>query len=357
MIVNGTTLRGRYTVGDKIGDGGMQAVYRARDELIGREVALKTPLPGQHAKKFQDSAVIAGKVNHQSVAKTYDYFEHDGIPYLVEELVDGDNLEEVVPLGASIDPSTGAHLMLALAKGIAASHYAGVVHRDLKPSNVVSLRGSLLKVAKITDFGIATMTDAFFEEEVQSGEITKSASGTIKGAIPYMSPEMLFRKPGDHPDKPSDIWSLGAMMFRLLTGSYPFDVGMMVPVNVMSGNRTAWPTFMTSNPQFAELSKELQKIVESCLVRNPEDRPAAGEIIRHCQALCFSTTMDKQGVIEAITSTYGRIRVDKGALVHFHINSVYGEAAPKATDRVMFASFPGSPFARAHPVSLLPNKA
>lgn len=357
MIGFGSTLRARYTVSDKIGDGGMQAVYRAHDNLIGREVALKTPLPGQHAKKFQDSAIIAGKVNHQSIAKTYDYFEEGGVPYLVEELVDGHNLEEVVPLGSSIDPSTGTHLMLALAKGIAASHHAGVVHRDLKPSNVVSLRGSLLKVAKITDFGIATMTDAFFEEEAGSGEITKSASGTIKGAIPYMSPEMLFRKPGDHPDKPSDIWSLGAMMFRLLTGDYPFDVGMMVPVNVMSNNRTAWPPFMTSNPQFSGLSQELQRIVESCLVRKPEDRHTAEEIVKECQALCFATAIDKYGTVETLGSTFGRIRNSAGGLVHFHIHSVYGELPPKITDRVMFASYPGTPFARAHPISLLPPKA
>lgn len=355
-MVQGSTLQQRYVVGPKIGDGGMQAVFRAYDNLIERDVALKTPLPGQASKKFSDSAVTAGRVNNPYIAKTYDYFEESGASYLVEELVDGDNLEEVVPEGQSIDPNTAAHLMLSLAKGIAASHHAGVVHRDLKPSNVVCVRGSLLSIVKITDFGIATLTDEVFAEEAQSGELTKSTSGTIKGAIPFMSPEMLFRQPGDHPGRASDVWSLGAMMFKLLTGEFPFGVAMMVPVNIKTGNRTAWPAFMRSKSQFVGLVDELQKIVESCLIEDETKRPAADDIVAACENLCLSTA-NRSGVVDTVSGNTGRIRARGGGLVHFHVDSVYGSRALAVSDSVMFASYPGTPYPRAHPVSVLPAKA
>lgn len=357
MISEGDLLQGRYQVVSKVGDGGMQSVYRANDNLIGRTVALKTPLPGQGLKKFADSAVIAGKVNHQAIAKTYDYFEEGGTAFLIEEFIDGDNLDNLVPVGAFLDPHTAAHLMLSLSKGIAASHAAGVVHRDLKPSNVVAEKGSFLAITKITDFGIATMTDAFFEEESKSGELTKSTAGTIKGAIPYMSPEMLFRQPGDHPDKPSDIWSLAAMMYRLLAGDYPFGVGMMVPVNVKTGSRTPWPKFMTAKAQFRPLVAELCGIVEACLVEEPANRPTAEDVVSQCQRLCFSTATREHGRVSTFGNTFGRIARPSGSLVHFHLHSVYGESVVKVNDLVMFSCFPGSPHPRAHPVAILPTNA
>lgn len=357
MIATGHIFQSRYQIVSKIGDGGMQSVYRALDLLVGRDVALKTPLPGQAAKRFADSAKIAAMVNHQNIAKTYDYFEEEDAVYLIEELVDGDNLDDVVPFGYQIDINTAAHIMLSLAKGICASHSAGVVHRDLKPSNIICARGTFLDIVKVTDFGIATLTDAFFAEEAKSGELTKSTAGTIKGAIPYMSPEMLFRQPGDHPDKPSDIWSLGAMMFRILTGDYPFGVGMFVPVNVTTGNRAPWPDFMLAKAQFRTLASELQAIVESCLVVDPASRPTAEQIVTACEALCFSTAAKRTGTVEKLGSTYGRIRSEGGTLVHFHLDSYFGAQPIAVGSSVVFSSYPGTPFWRAHPVALLPPKA
>lgn len=349
-------LQGRYVRGDKIGDGGMQSVYRAYDSLVDREVALKTPLPGAGSKKFADSAIIAARVNNSYVAKTYDYFESDSKPYLVEELVDGANLEDVFPEGKFVDPHTGTHIMLSLAKGIAASHQAGVVHRDLKPSNVVCVRGSLLSTIKITDFGIATLADEVFATEAASGDLTKSTSGTVKGAMPYMSPEMLFRQPGDHPDKPSDVWSLGAMMFKLLTGIYPFGVNMMVPVNIVTNNRAAWPVEMTSKVQFAALVRELQEVVNSCLVKEPDDRPTADAVVSACENLCFSAS-DRFGQIASTTGNTGLIRTSNGTTAFFHVDSFYGDGNLAIGDRVLFATYPGSPYPRAHPVSRLPPEA
>lgn len=351
-----TKFQDRYVLGEKIGDGGMQSVFKAHDTLVDREVALKTPLPGQASKKFLDSAVIAARVNNAYVAKTYDYFEEGSKPYLIEELVDGDNLEDIIPEGTFVDPHTGAHIMLCLAKGIAASHHAGVVHRDLKPSNVVCVRGSLLTTIKITDFGIATLADEIFAQEASSGDLTKSTSGTVKGAMPYMSPEMLFRQPGDHPDRPSDVWSLGAMMFKILTGIYPFGVNMMVPVNIMNDSRAAWPESMRAKTQFVALVDELQKIIDACTVKDATKRPTADHIVEACENLCFSAS-NRHGKVLSLSGNTGRIRISNGTTAFFHQDSFYGENSPAVGDRVLFATFPGTPYPRAHPVSKLPSNA
>src|SRR4051794_18877591 len=102
------------------------------------------------------------------------------------------------------------------------------------------------------------------KDVVLKGDLTRSTSGTIKGALPYMSPEMMFRKSGDTVGAEADIWSLGAMMFRLLTGEFPFGEGMMVPVNVQNRTRSKWPLFMSST-QFASLSESLKGLVDQCL--------------------------------------------------------------------------------------------
>nr|WP_314467954.1 protein kinase [uncultured Novosphingobium sp.] len=135
-MTDNIVLASRYEVVRHIGDGGMQKVFLAKDKLTKRDVALKTPLPGE-AKNFADSARIAAKVNHHCVAKTYDYFLDAGNQYIIEEYVPGPNLEDAVPEGRWLDPHEGARLFLGAARGIAASHAVGVVHRDLKLSGAM----------------------------------------------------------------------------------------------------------------------------------------------------------------------------------------------------------------------------
>lgn len=159
-----------------------------------------------------------------------------------------------------------------LAKGIRASHLQGVIHRDLKPSNIMIDSSAGIEELKITDFGIATFTEEVFNEEAQSGDITRSTSGTVKGALPFMAPEMMFRQKGDQLTCALDIWSIGAMMFKLMTGEYPFGVFLNAAVNVKNQKRLDWPSFMTENAQFAPLCRELQKIVDSCLEYDPAKR-------------------------------------------------------------------------------------
>jgi serine/threonine protein kinase, bacterial len=356
MIAPGTIIADRYRVERSVGQGGMQEVVAAIDQLLGIRVALKTPLPGQALVRFRNSAVFAARVNHHNVAKTYDYFEIGGVPYLIEEFVDGETLEAgLLDRTTYIDPHTAARVLHCLAKGVAASHRAGVVHRDLKPSNVMVGGGFNLDVVKVTDFGIASLTEEVFEEAAKSGDLTRSTSGTVRGALPYMSPEMMFRKAGDHPGPPADVWSLGALAFRTLTGSYPFGVGFEAAANVKTHTRAPWPNFMTANPQFAPLCRELQSLVEYCLVYDSKKRPTADQLVERCEGLCCFVAPRSQGRVQNLlyNGEYGFISDDAGGIVFFNSDSIYGPRRAAPGTRVCFSACFGTPHPRAHPVVIL----
>ncbi|WP_448724430.1 serine/threonine-protein kinase [Pseudomonas farris] len=356
MISPGDIVAGRYEVLRHVGRGGMQEVFCARDLLLGVEVALKTPQPGQVVRRFKNSAIIAAKVNHHNIAKTLDYIEENESSYLVEEFVDGETLEDKLLRFGCLDPHLAAHVLHHLAKGIQASHRAGVIHRDLKPSNIMVSRGVNLQDLKITDFGIATLTAEVFDEAHNKGDLTNSTSGTIKGALPFMAPEMMFKKPGELSSFPADIWSLGAMMFRLLTGDYPFGLYLEAAVNVKTQNRKPWPGFMTTKAQFKPLSLELQKIVESCLNYDPMLRPTADDLALSCRELCYLAVQREEGTVDNLIQHghSGFARTSEKA-VFFSMESAYGPVRPNALENnyICFSSFPGSPHERAHPVLVI----
>lgn len=349
MIKSGTTVSNRYRVVDYVASGGMQDVYKAHDELTGEIVALKTPQAGQGNRRFRQSAQLSARISNYNVAKTFDYFEVADTCYLIEEFVEGSTLEaatlEMMP---QVDPHTVAYLVLRIAKGLAASHVAGVAHRDLKPSNI--LVSSNFDAVKITDFGIATLADELFEGLAVKGDLTRSTSGTVKGAIPFMAPEMMFRAKGDQVGTEADIWSLGAMLFRLLTGEFPFGEGMMVPVNVKNGDRASWPAFVHSNPQFAPLAQSIVEIVDACLVYDKAKRPTAAQLVAICEQLCFFFKERQTGTITQMEWSRGRIASSLGNTVFFHSDSVYGQLRASPGRKVFFSAHAGTPFFRADPV-------
>jgi len=352
----GDIVSERYRVERHVGRGGMQDVYLAHDTVLDTSVALKTPQAGQPDKRFKSSAKIAARVNHHNIAKTLDYIEEDGRLFLIEEYVDGVNLDDRLKTFGAIDPHLAARIFLHASKGVAASHHAGVVHRDLKPSNIVVEHSVNLHNLKITDFGIATLTEEIFDEAARDGDITRSTSGTIRGALPYMAPEMMFRQPGDHPGKSVDIWSLGAMMFQILTGKVPFGVYLQAAVNVQNRKREPWPAFMISNPQYKTLSEQLQGIVEKCLRYDVKDRPCADEVVEEISELCFIGVERKLGKVDnLIQNRYsGFIRGDDGATTFFSQESVYGlRSSASEGDTVCYSSFPGSPRDRGHPIIVM----
>jgi len=154
----GDLIGDRYLVQGDVGEGGMQFVYAAYDQIADRVVALKTPKNKSAVKRFRRSAIVAAKVNHPNVAKTLDYVRAGDDRYLIEELIVGEDLQKALLHRTSfLDPYSAARVFHHLAKGVAAAHHAGVVHRDLKPTNVMVVGGYSLNELKVTDFGIAKM--------------------------------------------------------------------------------------------------------------------------------------------------------------------------------------------------------
>ena len=168
-----------------------------------------------------------------------------------------------------------------------------------------------------------------------------------------MAPEMMFRKQGDLVGTEADIWSLGALMFRLLTGEYPFGEAMMVPVNIQNQKRAPWPDFMESKEQFAPLSRSLKEIIEACLEYDKAKRVSASDLVLRCEDLCFMYTARCSGKVTNMIGSRGNIRSDDGEMVFYHSSSVYGRDRIGVGSKVSFNAHPGAPYSRASPVIVL----
>jgi eukaryotic-like serine/threonine-protein kinase len=349
----GDQIDNRYEILRFVGEGGMQQVYCASDLVLGREVALKVPKNSSAQKRFKRSAVVSAKVNHPNVAKTLDYIETDSSPYLIEEFISGKDLKEgLLQILGIVDPYLTAKILHYLAKGIAASHNAGVIHRDLKPSNIMFAGEFNLSEIKITDFGIAKMAEEEIINAVEGGESSTSASATVMGALPYMAPEMIreARKAG----KPSDIWALGAMMYELLSGQKPFGFGLTVIRNILEDPAPQKPRFIDEKIQFQSLGNELYALILECLDKNPTNRPTADDLVQRCEDLCYPVVERQIGICSDLhpSWSWGKILSNNGETIFFHFDSVYGNK-PTLGSRVCFSAFPGSPHQRAHPVIVI----
>lgn len=348
---SGDFISERYQVLGFLGEGGMQYVYNAFDEVLEREVALKTPKNSSAAKRFNRSAIVAARVNHPNVAKTLDYVEEDGRAYLIEELVRGGDLEGVLLNKVTcLDPYLVAKVFHHLSKGVAAAHHAGVIHRDLKPTNIMVAGGFQLKSIKITDFGIAKMADEELAEAAEGGTASLAMSLTAVGALPYMSPEAIEtpREVG----LPTDIWSIGAMMYQLVAGQLPYGGGLKAVRAILEATPLPFPSFISINPQFSALGVSICNLILACMSKDPKVRPTADELVQSVGELCYPTSPRFEGVVRDIRyGSWGFINLN-GNDVFFHLSSVFGEL-PAIGSRVVFSKFDGGGAERAHPVVVL----
>jgi len=346
--IQGNIIIDRYEIIDFIGEGGMQFVYGAYDKNLKRKVAIKTPKNDSAKKRFHRSAEVSSQINHPNVARTLDYFEASSRQYLVEELVEGQDLSRaLLDVFSCIDPYLAAPVFHHLAKGLAASHHVNVVHRDIKPTNIMVTGGLNLTEIKITDFGIAKMADEELIEAAEGGESSFSTSATAVGALPYMAPEAINTPKEVGP--PADIWSIGAMMFEILTGTKPFGAGLKAVGKILEGKMPEFPSFMTSNLQFKPLSDQLIDLVTECLHKNPSTRPTADMLVEKCETLCYPPICRYTGNVKNILHrSFGFINTNNED-VFFNLDSVYGEKISTG-DRVCFSVFKGLPRDRAHPV-------
>ncbi|MGH9580869.1 MAG: protein kinase domain-containing protein [Terriglobales bacterium] len=258
----GQTL-GHYRILEQIGAGGMGVVYRAHDERLERDVALKVLPPGTLVdeatrKRFRKEALTLSKMNHPNIETVFDFNTQDGVDFLVMELIPGITLDQKVVAGALAEKDV-LRFGQQLAEGLAAAHEQAIIHRDLKPGNLrVTPDGRL----KILDFGLAKLV-----QPVSDVALTNSLTETqsVTGTLPYMAPEQLR---GEAADARSDIWAAGAVLYELATGRRPFDAKLST---ALAGDiqHTPPPSLRQLKPA---LSPKLEDIILKCLEKDPENR-------------------------------------------------------------------------------------
>ncbi|PYJ69101.1 MAG: hypothetical protein DME75_11685, partial [Verrucomicrobia bacterium] len=283
-IASGTHL-GPYEIVGPIGAGGMGEVYRARDTRLGRDVAVKV-LPHTFSadvdrlRRFEQEACAAGALNHPNILSIYDVGTHDGSPYVVSELLEGETLRQRIG-GTALAQRRAIDYALGIVHGLAAAHEKGIVHRDLKPDNIFITKDGRVK---ILDFGIAKLTQADGSQS-QTDIPTRRVDtdpGMVLGTVGYMSPEQVRGRPADHR---SDIFSLGAILYEMLSGRRAFHSESAV--ETMSAILKEDPPDLSETNQ--RISPALERLVNHCLEKNPEER--------------FHSASDLAFAIEALSGT------------------------------------------------------
>ncbi|HSE64868.1 MAG TPA: serine/threonine-protein kinase, partial [Thermoanaerobaculia bacterium] len=268
MTLQAGTRLGAYEILAPLGAGGMGEVYRARDAKLEREVAVKV-LPASVANdsdalaRFEREAKAVAALSHQNILAIFDFGRHEGVAYVVTELLDGDTLRGKLDAGP-ISQKQATDYGLQIARGLSAAHERGIVHRDLKPENVFVTRDGHVK---ILDFGLAKRIEA-----AKPGEATEAPTvdgqtepGKVMGTVGYMSPEQARGLPVDHR---SDIFSLGSILYELFSGRRAFKKD--TPGDTLAAIIRDEPPELTAIGR--DVSPSLDHIVRHCLEKDPGDR-------------------------------------------------------------------------------------
>jgi eukaryotic-like serine/threonine-protein kinase len=247
---------GKYEVIDLLGRGGMGLVYRAFDRQLNREVAIKTVTEGftgdqEMLQRFYREAAKTGALKHQNIVIVYDLGEQDGFPYIVMEYLSGDPLDRLIQLGQSQPLAFKLKIVEQVCYALGYAHRNDVIHRDVKPANVIVQPDGIVK---LLDFGIA-------RQEKTDGHLTRT--GHVIGTVQYMAPERLKNESFDGR---SDIFSVGVLMFQLLTGQLPFNGDYSIVQKILSEKHPPLRQFLHEYPP------ALDGILDRALAKNPNDR-------------------------------------------------------------------------------------
>jgi len=271
LLRPGTVLGRRYEIQQILGEGGMGAVYRARDREVNRTVALKVIRPeltGNSAilDRFKQELVLSHQVTHKNVVRIYDMGDADGIKFITMEYVEGQDLRSLIARQKVFQPEEAVEMMRQVCRALEAAHAVGVIHRDLKPQNI--MRDKQGRVV-VMDFGLARLLDS-------RGGMTQT--GAIVGTMEYMSPEQGLGKPLD---ERSDLFAVGLIFYELLTGKMPYQADSALASLVKRTHERAVPV----SEESASIPRALSDIVGKCLEPKVQDRyQHVGEILTDLEA-------------------------------------------------------------------------
>ena len=258
MLSNGTFLGNRYEIIEKIGSGGMSDVYRAKDHSLGRDVAIKV-LKSDFAQdssfvtKFRAEAQSAAALEHPNIVNIYDVGSEDGLYYIVMEYIEGITLKQYIAKKGRLGYNEALSIAIQMARGIEAAHNKGIVHQDIKPQNIIISKEGKVKV---TDFGIARAANS---NTIHAGSM---------GSVHYVSPEQARN---GFVSYASDIYSLGIVMYEMVTGRVPFDGHTPVAIAIQHIQSQMTPP----EEIVPGLPIAVSRIIEKCTMKSPERRYAS----------------------------------------------------------------------------------
>lgn len=288
---------GQYTLGEKLGEGGMGMVYRANHAMMRRPTAVKL-LPPEKAgeaslTRFEREVQQTARLTHPNTITIYDYGRTpEGIFFYAMELLDGASLEKVVELDGPQPPGRVVRVLEMVAGGLAEAHALGIIHRDIKPANIFLCRqGGELDIAKVLDFGLVKVVEGQADPNVTN-------EGVATGTPHYMSPEALTDP--DSIDGRSDLYALGAVGYYMLTGKPVFEGSIVEILGHHLHTRPAPPSERLGR----EVLPELEAVIMQCLAKKPEDRPDGAREIRERLAACFEIRRWRQADARAWWEKY-----------------------------------------------------
>lgn len=299
----GTTLDGRYLIEESIGSGGMSVVYRATQIAVNRHVAIKTlrvqlDTKPVYRERFQREIALLCALNHPNIVTVYDcVIGPDDQPYVVMDYLRGQNLEQLIARDGVFSVDRFARIAIQVCSALDYAHRKGVIHRDLKPGNIVMLDDEM-DFVKVVDFGLAKL-NADNRKLTQSGELW--------GSPPYMSPEQCKGKPED---ERSDIYSVGAVMYEMLTGKDPFHYANTV-FELIQTHISAQPAPLVQTNPLANIPPELEQVVFKCMAKEAVDRYQNAAELRDALIDACAMTSGRSGEL-AMLGGQGRIKSASG---------------------------------------------
>jgi hypothetical protein len=315
MALDLGTRLDRYEIVGFVGRGAMGEVYRARDERLGRDVALKV-LPAAYSsdperlRRFDQEARAAGALNHPHVVAILDVGTHDGAPFVVSELLEGETLRARLG-GGSLPLLKAVEYGIQTARGLAAAHAKGIVHRDLKPENLFVTRGGQVK---ILDFGLAKLVHGEGGANGHADSLMATAMtevGRVMGTVGYMAPEQVRGETVDHR---ADIFALGCVLFEMLTGRPPFhrDSAAESMAAILREDLPAIPA------EVATGSPALVALLRRCVEKPPDERfESARDLAFSLEAIAGTmagTSMSAGAAVDSSALRYERLTFRRGAI-------------------------------------------
>jgi serine/threonine protein kinase len=266
----GKEIAGQFRIVQRIGSGGMGAVYKAEQPEMNRFVAVKVLHPKYVARpdliaRFRREARAMSHLSHPNTARVFMYGQlEDGACYIVMEYLEGKNIAQVTRTEGLLSPGRAVNIMVQVCGALEEAHRQGMVHRDLKPENIfLTTQGGIADYPKVLDFGLAKVT----QREMRPGSLILTQEGMVFGTPEFMSPEQAR---GQQLDARSDIYSLGAILYEMLTGKLPFDAS--APMDYLALQIRGTPIPLGQRIQGLRFPPGLEQVVMRALAKDPNDR-------------------------------------------------------------------------------------